>query len=248
MSASGPARAGRLLALLQILARHRYPVSGASLAEELSISLRTLYRDIASLRAQGADIQGEAGTGYVLAPGYLLPPMMFTPEQLDALALGLRWVATYGDAEIGKAANEVAGKVMQSIPPPMQSLFEHATLLVGRAETAVESEHVAGLRAAIRRQLKVSIRYTDRQGNTSERVIWPFALGYLSRDLLLAAWCETRGDFRHFAVAQIESVQQLACAAPHSRQRLLRMWREARRDTLDEISGAAPALRLDSTP
>lgn len=248
MSASGPARAGRLLALLQILARHRYPVSGASLAEELSISLRTLYRDIASLRAQGADIQGEAGTGYVLAPGYLLPPMMFTPEQLDALALGLRWVATYGDAEIGKAANEVAGKVMQSIPPPMQSLFEHATLLVGRAETAVESEHVAGLRAAIRRQLKVSIRYTDRQGKTSERVIWPFALGYLSRDLLLAAWCETRGDFRHFAVAQIESVQQLACAAPHSRQRLLRMWREAGRDTLDEISGAAPALRLDSTP
>ncbi|MDP9767493.1 YafY family transcriptional regulator [Kosakonia cowanii] len=247
MSASGPARAARLLALLQILARHRYPVSGASLAEELSISLRTLYRDIASLRAQGADIQGEAGTGYVLAPGYLLPPMMFTPEQLDALALGLRWVATYGDAEIGKAANEVAGKVMQSIPPPMQSLFEHATLLVGRAETAVESEHVAGLRAAIRRQLKVSIRYTDRQGNTSERVIWPFALGYLSRDLLLAAWCETRGDFRHFAVAQIESVQQLACAAPHSRQRLLRMWREAGRDTLDEISGAAPALRLDST-
>lgn len=248
MSASGPARAARLLALLQILARHRYPVSGASLAEELSISLRTLYRDIASLRAQGADIQGEAGTGYVLAPGYLLPPMMFTPEQLDALALGLRWVATYGDAEIGKAANEVAGKVMQSIPPPKQSLFEHATLLVGRAETAVESEHVAGLRAAIRRQLKVSIRYTDRQGNTSERVIWPFALGYLSRDLLLAAWCETRGDFRHFAVAQIESVQQLACAAPHSRQRLLRMWREAGRDTLDEISGAAPALRLDSTP
>ena len=95
MSASGPARAARLLALLQILTRHRYPVSGASLAQELSISLRTLYRDIASLRAQGADIQGEAGTGYLLAPGYLLPPMMFTPEQLDALALGLRWVATW---------------------------------------------------------------------------------------------------------------------------------------------------------
>lgn len=248
MSASGPTRAARLLALLQILARHRFPVSGARLAEELSISLRTLYRDIATLRAQGADIQGEAGTGYLLAPGYLLPPLMFTPEQLDALALGLRWVATYGDAEIGKAAQEVAGKVMQSIPPPMQSLFEHATLLVGRAETAVESQHVAGLRAAIRRQLKVSIRYTDRQGNSSERVIWPFALGYLSRDLLLAAWCETRGDFRHFAVAQIESVQQLACAAPHSRQRLLRMWREAGRDTLDEISGAVLALRPGNAP
>lgn len=248
MSASGPTRAARLLALLQILARHRYPVSGASLAEELSISLRTLYRDIATLRAQGADIQGEAGTGYLLAPGYLLPPLMFTPEQLDALALGLRWVATYGDAEIGKAAKEVAGKVMQSIPPPMQSLFEHATLLVGRAETAVESQHVAGLRAAIRRQVKVGIRYTDRQGNRSERVIWPFALGYLSRDLLLAAWCETRGDFRHFAVAQIETVQLLESAAPHSRQRLLRMWREAGRDTLDEISGAVSALRQSNAP
>ena len=98
------------------------------------------------------------------------------------------------------------------------------------------------------RKWKVSVRGTGRRGKTSGGVVWPFARGYLSRDLRLAAWCETRGDFRHCAVAQIEGVQQLACAAPHSRQRLLRMWREAGRDTLDEISGAAPALRLDSTP
>src|SRR6478609_3947053 len=98
MSASGPTRAERLLNLLQILSQHRYPVSGHWLAHELSVSLRTLYRDISALRAQGADIQGEAGTGFILSRNHHLPPVMFTPEQLDALALGLRWVAVYGDA------------------------------------------------------------------------------------------------------------------------------------------------------
>ena len=75
-------RSERLLDLLNVLRRHRRPVSGRALAEEMGISLRTLYRDIASLQAQGATIEGEAGVGYVLKPGFLLPPLMFTPEEI----------------------------------------------------------------------------------------------------------------------------------------------------------------------
>src|SRR5579864_886995 len=54
-------RSQRLLALLEELRRHRRPVRGAALAEALGVSLRTLYRDIATLSAQGAAIAGEAG-------------------------------------------------------------------------------------------------------------------------------------------------------------------------------------------
>ncbi|MFP1981105.1 MULTISPECIES: helix-turn-helix transcriptional regulator [Lonsdalea] len=236
MSVSGPKRAERLLSLLQILHRHRYPVSGSRLAEELSVSLRTLYRDIASLRSQGADIQGEAGTGYILSSGYLLPPMMFTPEQLDALALGLRWVSVYGDADIANAASEVAGKVIQSIPPQLHAIFENSTLLVGKAESIKKGhQNMIPLRSAIRRRLKVQARYKDRLGNDTERILWPFALGYFSGEVILAAWCEMRDDFRHFNVEQLRSFKLLDAGYPYSRQKLLSMWRIAKRDILDEM-------------
>src|SRR5882672_6313054 len=97
-------RAQRLLDLIQVLRRHRRPVAGAALADELGISLRTLYRDIESLKAQGAHIDGEAGVGYVLRPGFMLPPLMFSEEEIEALVLGSRWVAERADGLLGKAA------------------------------------------------------------------------------------------------------------------------------------------------
>ncbi|MDD5279352.1 HTH domain-containing protein [Acidithiobacillus sp.] len=97
-------RAQRLLALIQILRRHRFAVTGANLAEELGVSLRTLYRDIAALQEQGANIEGEPGIGYVLRPGFMLPPLMFSEEEIEALVLGARWVADRGDEWLGAAA------------------------------------------------------------------------------------------------------------------------------------------------
>src|SRR6476660_2658089 len=97
-------RSQRLLDLLQILRRHRFPVTGAALAGELGISLRTLYRDIASLQEQGANIEGEPGLGYVLRPGFMLPPLMFSEDEIEALVLGSRWVAERGDERLGAAA------------------------------------------------------------------------------------------------------------------------------------------------
>lgn len=233
MSASGPTRAERLLNLLQILYQHRYPVSGHWLARELSISLRTLYRDVHALRAQGADIQGEAGTGFILSRSHHLPPVMFTPEQLDALALGLRWVAVYGDAGIAKAASEVAGKLRQVLSPQLKMLFDDSTLLVGKTQVAHHNpEYLNTLRSAIRRRQKIRTGYTDRTGNVTERTIWPFALGYFSGDLVLAAWCEKRNAFRHFNVSRFTSLQLMREGYPHSRHRLLRMWRSAGLDKI----------------
>ncbi|MGL4604361.1 MAG: helix-turn-helix transcriptional regulator, partial [Iodobacter sp.] len=99
-------RAERLLALMQKLRLYQYPVSGQILAQELGISLRTLYRDIASLQAQGARIEGEAGLGFVLRPGFTLPPLMFSVEEIEALALGARWVSSRADHPLGLAAKD----------------------------------------------------------------------------------------------------------------------------------------------
>jgi len=101
-------RAERLLDLLQSLRRRRYAVKGGVLAEELGVSLRTLYRDIATLQAQGAPIEGEAGVGFLLRPGYTLPPLMFTRGEIEALVLGTRWVVDRGDERLRKAARTLS--------------------------------------------------------------------------------------------------------------------------------------------
>ncbi len=99
-------RTERLLTLLQILRRYRKPVSGQKLADELNISIRTLYRDIVTLQLQGADIEGEPGVGYILRPGFFLPPLMFSQTEMEALMLGILWVSTFADRPLAKAASE----------------------------------------------------------------------------------------------------------------------------------------------
>ncbi|RTF32774.1 HTH domain-containing protein, partial [Serratia marcescens] len=99
-------RAQRLLDLMQLLRNHRYPVAGHALAQTLGISMRTLYRDIATLQQQGAEIAGEAGVGYVLRPGFMLPPLMFSPAETEALVLGMRWVSRRGDSQLASAAGQ----------------------------------------------------------------------------------------------------------------------------------------------
>src|SRR5271166_5644528 len=110
-------RAERLLDLMQNLRRRRRPVAGSALAEELGVSLRTLYRDVAALQAQGAEIEGEAGFGYVLKPGFTLPPLMFTVDEVEALALGARWVETRADAGLARSARDALGKLGAVLPP-----------------------------------------------------------------------------------------------------------------------------------
>lgn len=109
-------RAQRLLDLIQLLRGLRRAVAGAVLADELDVSLRTLYRDIEKLRAQGAPIEGEAGIGYVLRPGFMLSPLMFSEGELEALVLGSRWVSERADGPLGKAARNVLAKIGAVLP------------------------------------------------------------------------------------------------------------------------------------
>ncbi len=219
-------RAERLLQLMQVLRRHRFPVSGASLAEELGISLRTLYRDVDSLKAQGALIDGEAGVGYVLQPGFLLPPLMFSEEEIEALVLGSRWVADRGDSRLGAAARNAIAKIAAVLPGDLRIAMDTSALLVGPGAVAAAGDReLATIRLAIRSERKLHIRYRDLKEKTSARTIWPFALGFFERFRIVIGWCELRRDIRHFRTDRIASLE-ISTPYPRRRHALLKEWRQ----------------------
>ncbi|MFC7421739.1 helix-turn-helix transcriptional regulator [Iodobacter arcticus] len=221
-------RAERLLDLMQKLRLYHYPVSGAVLASELGVSLRTLYRDIASLQAQGAQIEGEAGLGFVLRPGFTLPPLMFTIEEIEALALGAKWVADRADSSLGAAANHALSKIAAVLPAELRLELDSTALLIGPSlHPGVADETLRLIRAAIRQEIKLDLRYLDAKEQASSRVIWPCALAFFDQIRVVVAWCESRQAFRHFRVDRIQSVVCLDVCYPKRRQALLKAWREA---------------------
>ncbi|MES2298353.1 MAG: YafY family protein [Pseudomonadota bacterium] len=219
-------RAERLLALAQVLRRHRAPVTGAQLSAELGVSLRTVYRDIVSLQSQGARIDGERGIGFLMRPGYMLPPLMFAQEEIEALALASRWLAKHADARLAVAAQSAIGKIAAVLPPDLRIQFDTSTLLVGPSTTELGPVDLALLRQAIRSESKLVIDYVDAGKDSSTRTVWPFALSYFERVRVLVSWCELRQGFRHFRCDRISTAQMLETRYPRRRQDLMREWKE----------------------
>src|SRR5579863_7410946 len=114
-------RSARLLRLLQALRGRRRAVTAAQLADELEVSERTMYRDLAELAAQGAPVEGAAGIGYILRPGLFLPPLMLSEDETEAVLLGLRYVDQRGDDVLIKAAAGALAKIGSVLPPEAQT-------------------------------------------------------------------------------------------------------------------------------
>ena len=219
-------RSQRLLDLIQVLRRHRRPVAGAVLAAEVGVSLRTLYRDIETLKAQGAHIDGEAGVGYVLRPGFMLPPLMFSEDEIEALVLGSRWVSERADGPLGAAARNALAKIGAVLPHDLRDSLDASSLLIGPGDpiSAGDAE-LASIRDAIRVERKLQIAYSDGKGSSSRRTIWPFALAFFDRVRVVAAWCELRNGYRHFRTDRITSLKATTSRYPRRRTVLLKAWR-----------------------
>jgi len=220
------ARSQRLLELIQVLRRHRQPVSGQALADELSVSLRTVYRDIQTLIGQGATIDGEAGLGFVLRPGFVLPPLMFSDEELEALVLGLRWVAQRTDASFEHAAMNALAKIAAVLPDDLRNNVEGIGLIAVPSRDADARHDLAPIRAAIRSEQMVVLDYADVKGEHTRRTIWPIALAFFENSRVLAAWCELRQDFRHFRIDRIIALHETGQRYPQRRRVLMKQWRE----------------------
>jgi len=202
-------RADRLFRIIQIL-RSRSLTTAAQLAERLEVSERTIYRDVADLVASGVPIDGEAGVGYVLADGFDLPPIMFTGEEIETLALGARDVEQWGDAALAAAALSILEKVEAVLPADAKHRIEASRLFSVRFDASAEDgERLALLRDAAKKRRKIRFRYERRDGEQSERTVRPICLALLMSAWVLCAWCELRKDFRTFRLDRMAGVRAL---------------------------------------
>lgn len=210
-----------------MLRRHRRPVSGVQLAQEFAVSLRTIYRDIQTLIAQGAPIEGEAGMGYVLRPGFTLPPLMFSNDEVEAIALGSGLVARSADPALAKAARNALAKIQAVLPIDRADDVGKSAVIAGAIKSAtVDAVNLAPIRGAIRSEQKIWIAYTDEHAVRTERRIWPISLTFCMHVRLLAAWCELRQDYRHFRTDRIAAFAEVGERYPRRRRILIKEWRE----------------------
>lgn len=203
-------RADRLFDIIQVLRLARAPITATAIAAQLEVTPRTVYRDIATLQARRVPIEGAAGIGYVLRRGFELPPLMFTEEEAEAIAVGLQLLRRTGDPGLAQAARTVVAKLASVIPEGMRAHLTAAPLHVsGSGAAAPTAIDLSAIRAAIRSARKLRIDYIDGKGAASCRTIRPIAVEYYVQATLLCAWCELRDDYRHFRADRIASLHVL---------------------------------------
>ena len=219
-------RTARLFKLMDALRGHRRPVTAARLADDLSVSVRTVYRDIQTLMDLGAPVEGEAGMGYLLRPGFFLPPLMFGEDELEALVLGARWVQGQGDPALAQAAASALAKIGTASPKDLRDKIADTGLWAPRFQNPAEQPSgLRIIREAVRREQKLAITYIDEKGATTERIVWPIAIAFFEGKRLLAAWCELRNGFRHFRPDRIASLTATSDRYPTRRAVLMKTWR-----------------------
>jgi predicted DNA-binding transcriptional regulator YafY len=223
--------ADRLFDIIQTLRTASQPVTAAALADKLEVTVRTIYRDIAALQGSRVPIEGAPGLGYVLRRGFDLPPLMFTTEETDAIAVGVRLLRRLRDPKLEAAAQSVLAKLSAVVPQELRPQLVAAPLYVSDGSApAVTGIDLAKLRTGIRESRKLAISYVDEEGRRTQRTIWPIAMAYYVDVTLVGAWCELRDDFRHFRVDRILTSQVLDERLSGDSARLTAEWLALRKD------------------
>jgi predicted DNA-binding transcriptional regulator YafY len=203
-------RADRLFQIIQWLRGRRRAVTARFLAEQLGVSERTVYRDIRDLMASGTPIDGEAGVGYRLAKDYDLPPLMFESDELEALVLGMRFAAAFGDDGLVRPARSALSKIEAALPPHLRTRLSRPPLFAPRSYAArAGSSTLLAIRTAMGERRKLRLRYQNEKGEESERVVRPLGAFFWGKNWTVAAWCELRNDFRNFRIDRIAELSAI---------------------------------------
>ena len=235
-------RADRLFQIVQLL-RGRRHATAAWLAERLEVSLRTVYRDVADLQAQGVPIDGEAGVGYRMQAGLDLPPLMFSTAEAQALVAAVRLAQPRLDRALAAAAEDALGKILCVLPAPARAAAESLALYAAPFdETGPARLHLGLLREAVAHRRRVEFDYVDQEGRPSAaRVVRPLGCFHWDANWTLAAWCEHRADFRNFRLDRMRALVDTGHVFRDESGRTLPDFLRAMRDQ-------APARRADPTP
>ena len=198
-------KAARLFEIIQVLRLSKAPVTAATIAETLEVSQRTVYRDIVALQAMRVPIEGDRGIGYIMRPGFDLPPLMFSIEEIEAIVLALGLLERTGDGELKEAAKRVGTKIAGAVPPPLRQVLDMKALHAwGTVAPSPPGLDLSLVRRAIRDERKLELAYRDEGGRETERIIWPAALIYYSQTSNIVAWCELRQALRNFRTERVE--------------------------------------------
>ena len=217
-------RIDRLFELVQLLRRSRRALTAREIAETLEVSLRTIYRDCASLQAMGVPVEGEAGVGYVMRRGYDLPPLAFTREEAEAVLAGLRMLGRTGDGALISAAARAESKLV--VARQVVGDVADPRLLVSQAGAPVaRMEVLRTIRNAVDTETRIDVRYRDRKGQLTQRGLRPLCLIYYPDATVLAAWCELRQSFRHFRVDWFEEITPTGETFSEVGKKLRAQWR-----------------------
>jgi predicted DNA-binding transcriptional regulator YafY len=200
-------RADRLFLLINALQGRRTALPARRLAETLGVSLRTVYRDVADLQGSGVPIEGEAGVGYLLRKGADIPPLMFTPEELEALVVGVRFVRAFAGGRLAQAAQLALLKIEAALPESLRGRAERTRVFApGRRWHEVSVGIMDRLHAAIEKREVLVIDYRDEAGVTSSRAIEPLCLAFWGGVWTVGAWCRLRTAFRNFRLDRIAAL------------------------------------------
>lgn len=218
------ARTDRLMRLMDALRRLPKPVTAARLAGETGVSPRQLYRDIATLRAGGALIDGEAGLGYTLTEDSALPPQSFSRLEIEALMLAISSLRSIGDSDLTRAGQEAMARIVATLPESQGRHAMHASMRLFRPVANLPSPQVdmALLRQALWDEQSLIIDYLDLKDAATTREIWPLGLSYGDNHIMLVAHCLLRGDFRIFHVPRMLALRRGGTSFRPRRVALLR--------------------------
>ncbi|EUB95350.1 WYL domain containing protein [Rhizobium sp. CF080] len=198
-------KASRLFEIIQILRLAKKPVTAADIAVQLEVTVRSIYRDIAALQAMRVPIEGGRGIGYILRPGFTLPPLMLSIEETEAIVLALALLERTGDTELRQAAKQVNRKIAAVVPVPLAGTFSANALHAwGSVAPVPDALDLAMVRRAIRDEQKLALDYRDEYARATERTIRPVALIYYSQTANIVAWCELRQAIRNFRADRVE--------------------------------------------
>src|SRR2546427_12625802 len=209
-------RADRLFRIVQYL-RGRRLTTAAFLADRLGVSLRTVYRDVRDLSLSGVPVEGEAGVGYRLKSGFDVPPLMFTLDEIEALAVGARMVEAWGGPVLAESARTAIEKIVAALPADRRLAVEKTRLYApGFHVDRKAMQQLEAVREAIGSRRVLRLDYRDSGGKASERDVWPLALYYWGRTWTIGAWCERRADFPKFRADRIAGLQTPPRPSPHA--------------------------------
>jgi predicted DNA-binding transcriptional regulator YafY len=215
-------KAERLFQIVQFLRRRRRAVTARTIADHFNVCERTVYRDLQALMASGVPISGAAGVGYLFDKQYELPPVLFQPEELEALALGAAMVNNWTDDAFGARARAALERIEAVLPPTLQTHLQQLVLLSAPSAARLPWEvSFSTLRESIRAQRYLRFRYVDENTKETRRRVRPLGMVFFGPVWLLVAWCELRRGFRNFRLDRMRELEELPERFPEEKGRTL---------------------------